>query len=191
MLTSARRRSTGGGPGGYSVDARARLLGSSVTTAGTLPFICMMLLIADRIHRVRLSIFTFRYAAKPAYCPCSPKKKRNGRPDAMNPHIEPLNLAGTRSTASVISPRQNGTRWNASLPKHGTVAPLLLFVVFTQLSTFNPQPLQAATFTTNALIAETDTSFDGQDVMVSGATLTVDGWHCFNSLLLTNGAVLT
>jgi hypothetical protein len=49
----------------------------------------------------------------------------------------------------------------------------------------------AATFTTNALITEADTSFDGQDIVVSGATLTVDGRHSFNSLLLTNGAVLT
>jgi hypothetical protein len=71
------------------------------------------------------------------------------------------------------------------------LSPLLLFLVFTQLSTFNPQPLHAATFTTNALITEADTSFDGQDIVVSGATLTVDGRHPFNSLLLTNGAVLT
>jgi hypothetical protein len=60
-----------------------------------------------------------------------------------------------------------------------------------QLSTFNPQPLHAATFTANALITETDTSFDGQDIVVSGATLTVDGRHYFNFLLLTNDAVLT
>ena len=50
---------------------------------------------------------------------------------------------------------------------------------------------RAATFTTNALITEADSSFDGQDIVVSGATLTVDGRHSFNSLLLTNGAVLT
>jgi hypothetical protein len=49
----------------------------------------------------------------------------------------------------------------------------------------------AAVFTTNALITEADTSLDGQDMVVSGATLTVDGRHYFNSLLLTNGAVLT
>jgi hypothetical protein len=50
-------------------------------------------------------------------------------------------------------------------------------------------PASVATFTTNALITEADTSFDGQDMVVSGATLTVDGRHAFNSLLLTNGAV--
>jgi len=35
----------------------------------------------------------------------------------------------------------------------------------------------AATFTTNALIIEADTSFDGQSIVVSGATLTLDGRH--------------
>jgi hypothetical protein len=38
-------------------------------------------------------------------------------------------------------------------------------------------PAPASTFTTNALITETGTSFDGQDIVVSGATLTVDGRH--------------
>ena len=51
--------------------------------------------------------------------------------------------------------------------------------------------LNGATFVINARIGEYDNSFDGQDIVVSGATLTVDGRHSFNSLLLTNGAVLT
>ena len=53
------------------------------------------------------------------------------------------------------------------------------------------QQVKAAEFTNNALITETDTAYDGQDIVVSGATLTVDGRHSFNSLLLTNGAVPT
>ena len=66
---------------------------------------------------------------------------------------------------------------------------LLFFAAF---SFFNPR-LGAATttFTTSALISETNTAYNGQDIVVSGATLTVDGPHAFNSLLLTNGAVLT
>lgn len=52
-------------------------------------------------------------------------------------------------------------------------------------------PAPAATFTTNALITEADASFDGKDIVVNAATLTVDGRHSFNSLLLTNGAVHT
>jgi hypothetical protein len=59
------------------------------------------------------------------------------------------------------------------------------------LARMTEQRCLRATFTTNALITEADTSFDGQDIVVSGATLTVDGRHYFNSLLLTNGAALT
>ena len=45
------------------------------------------------------------------------------------------------------------------------------------------------TFTNETFIA--DTSYDGQDIVVSGCTVTVDGSHSFNSLQLTNGGVLT
>ena len=49
----------------------------------------------------------------------------------------------------------------------------------------------AATFTTAVTISESDTTYDGQDIVVNGATLTVNGAHSFASLLLTNAAVLT
>ncbi len=115
----------------------------------------------------------------------------------MNSRLETRNqteVVGTRSTASVILPRQNGTRWNASLPKRGERAGVRcfpLFLVILLLLLLSPPPAPAATFTTNALITAADSSFDGQDIVVSGATLTVDWRHYFNSLLLTNGAVLT
>ena len=51
--------------------------------------------------------------------------------------------------------------------------------------------LLAATFTTAVTISEGDTTYDGQDIVVNGATLTGNGAHRFASLLLTNGAVLT
>ena len=51
--------------------------------------------------------------------------------------------------------------------------------------------LLAATFTTPVTISESDTTYDGQDIVVNGATLTVNGAHRFASLLLTNAAVLT
>ncbi|MCW5553064.1 MAG: Ig-like domain-containing protein [Verrucomicrobiae bacterium] len=47
------------------------------------------------------------------------------------------------------------------------------------------------TFTNAVTISETDTNYDGQDIIVDGATVTIDGPHSFNSLLLTNNAVLT
>ena len=49
----------------------------------------------------------------------------------------------------------------------------------------------AAVFITSTNISVADTNSDGQDIIVSGCTLTVDGPHSFASLLLTNGATLT
>ncbi|MDH5711536.1 MAG: thrombospondin type 3 repeat-containing protein [Gammaproteobacteria bacterium] len=40
-------------------------------------------------------------------------------------------------------------------------------------------------------IGATDTALDGQDLIVNGSTLTIDGSHQFNSIQLINGAVLT
>ena len=51
--------------------------------------------------------------------------------------------------------------------------------------------LLAATFTTPVTISESDMTYDGQDIVVNGATLTVNGPHSFASLLLTNAAVPT
>ena len=67
---------------------------------------------------------------------------------------------------------------------------ILLLAALTQLSTLSPQPCVAATFTANALISETNTAYDGQDLVISGAgvTVAIDGPHAFHSLLLTNGA---
>ena len=49
----------------------------------------------------------------------------------------------------------------------------------------------AITFTTGFTITETNFAYDGQDIVISGATIAIDGPQGFNSLLLTNGAVLT
>jgi hypothetical protein len=52
--------------------------------------------------------------------------------------------------------------------------------------------VQATTiFTINTVIHEGDTTYDGQDIAVDGATVTIDGPHSFNSVQLVNGAVLT
>ena len=65
-------------------------------------------------------------------------------------------------------------------------APLVPFVA---LSTFAPQ-LSAATFTTNTTINEGDTTYDGQDIIVSNATVIINDLDSFNSPL-TNSAALT
>jgi hypothetical protein len=49
----------------------------------------------------------------------------------------------------------------------------------------------ATTFKTDTFIAATDSSNDGQDIIVTNCTLTIDGAHGFNSLLVQNGGVVT
>lgn len=62
------------------------------------------------------------------------------------------------------------------------------------LCTFGP-PLaaQKVVLTNNTLITEANTNYDGADLVISGAGVTVamNGSHAFNSLLITNGAKLT
>lgn len=54
-----------------------------------------------------------------------------------------------------------------------------------------PGASPAATFTNDTLIAAGNGAYDGQDIVVQNCTLTVNGPHAFNSLRLTNNAVLT
>jgi hypothetical protein len=58
-------------------------------------------------------------------------------------------------------------------------------------STLTPVGAGAAvvTFTNNTVIA--DSSYDGQDIVVRGCTVTANGAHSFNSLQVTDGGVLT
>src|SRR5215475_6762385 len=72
-------------------------------------------------------------------------------------------------------------RWLATL-----LLATALFTVFSQRLAAS-----SAVFTNDVTISETDTNYDGQDIVVDGATVTVNGAHSFNSLLLTNNAVLT
>ncbi|MCW5553069.1 MAG: hypothetical protein KIS67_13030 [Verrucomicrobiae bacterium] len=47
------------------------------------------------------------------------------------------------------------------------------------------------TFTNAVVISETNTNYDGQDIIIDGPTVAIDGPHSFNSVPLTNNAVLT
>ena len=49
----------------------------------------------------------------------------------------------------------------------------------------------AVIFTTNTAIGVKNTNFDGQDIVVIGCTLTVDGTHSFSDVLLLDGGILT
>lgn len=42
-------------------------------------------------------------------------------------------------------------------------------------------PAPAAVFTTNLTITETNLAYDGQDIVISGATVAIDGPHAFDS----------
>jgi hypothetical protein len=53
-----------------------------------------------------------------------------------------------------------------------------------------PQAI-AAVFTSNTTINTGDLTYDGQDIVVKGCTLTVNGQHSFNSLTVTNSGVVT
>ena len=52
-------------------------------------------------------------------------------------------------------------------------------------------PVYSVTFTENTLIDANDLTYDGQDIVIDGCTLTVNGKHTFNSLELMNEAVVT
>ncbi len=52
-------------------------------------------------------------------------------------------------------------------------------------------PSTAAVITTDTSIGALDTTFDGQDIVVSNCTVTIDGTHAFNSFQLAQGGILT
>jgi hypothetical protein len=65
---------------------------------------------------------------------------------------------------------------------HSTLAVLLALA---------PMLLRAATFSADTIIGVGDTTYDGQDIVVSGCTLTVNGPHSFNSLQVISSGILT
>jgi len=46
-------------------------------------------------------------------------------------------------------------------------------------------------FTVGTTISESNTTYEGQDILIEGAQVAIDGTHQFNSVHLINGAVLT
>jgi hypothetical protein len=49
----------------------------------------------------------------------------------------------------------------------------------------------AATFTVNTTISDGNTTYEGQAIVVSGCTVTIDGAHTFDALTVTNGGTVT
>ena len=94
-------------------------------------------------------------------------------------------------TRTTMSPKTN-----SGLPAFGSGSAfrfshaLVAFALWLTVICFAPLA-RAVTFTGNVTISEGDTTYDGQDIIVDGATATINGAHSFTSLSLINGAVLT
>ena len=65
------------------------------------------------------------------------------------------------------------------------------YIAFTAALVLHTTTAHAVVFTTNTTIGVGIPTYDGQPIVVSNCTLTVDGVHSFASLGLTHGAVLT
>lgn len=72
----------------------------------------------------------------------------------------------------------------------GRVRCFRLLLVILLLLLLSPFQSSAVTFTNAVTISETNNIHDGQDIVVDGATVTIDGPHSYNSVLLTNNAVV-
>ena len=46
------------------------------------------------------------------------------------------------------------------------------------------------TFTSNTVIAWDNNLYEGQDIIINGCTITINGEHAFNSLVIINGGAL-
>src|SRR5215469_15573778 len=65
-----------------------------------------------------------------------------------------------------------------------------IFLLALSLSLFLPIHARAIVFSGSTNISPTNTSYDGQDIVISNCTVTVDGAHGFASLVVTSNGVL-
>jgi hypothetical protein len=93
---------------------------------------------------------------------------------------DPQSKVGPGEMAPLLSPSPHpmgrGTKGEVVPLPPFPFSPLLLFICFVSFACF-VVPTPAAVFITNSIITETNFAYDGQDIVVSGATLTVDGRH--------------
>ncbi|MGO8697669.1 MAG: beta strand repeat-containing protein [Limisphaerales bacterium] len=72
-----------------------------------------------------------------------------------------------------------------SILKNRTLFALLAGILTTA------HPASAALFTTNTAIAAGDTNYDGEDILVMGCTVTIDGPHTFSDLFIFENGIVT
>jgi hypothetical protein len=82
-----------------------------------------------------------------------------------------------------------------ALKKIISIASLVMIIASGSLSYYlmqdnKPQTAQAATFNSDRVISF-GTQYDGQDLIVDGATVTIDGEHRFNNVTIRNGGKIT
>src|SRR6516164_10153553 len=73
---------------------------------------------------------------------------------------------------------------------HSVCSRVLRFVILLSF-TFALHGTAAVVFTTDTTLGPLDTNFDGNDIIVSNCTLTVDGPHGFLSLTVGSGTTIT
>src|SRR2546423_5023519 len=64
-------------------------------------------------------------------------------------------------------------------------ARILLIILLAHVS------LNAAVFTSDTTLNANDATYDGQSIVISNCTVTIDGAHAFSSLRVASGATLT
>jgi len=63
---------------------------------------------------------------------------------------------------------------------------------YVPVASFDVRPqVETKIFTDDTIIEADDQTYDGNDIVVGGCTLTVDGSHDFNSMLILSGGILT
>ena len=68
---------------------------------------------------------------------------------------------------------------------------LLRLVLAVTASLLCGLPAGAVTFTSDTIVSFNNTNYDGENIIVTNCTLTVDGLHSFASLQVLSGATLT
>ncbi|MBE7504276.1 MAG: hypothetical protein HS113_29100 [Verrucomicrobiales bacterium] len=100
------------------------------------------------------------------------------------------------ATRSACDDRQTNasSSFNVFHVVRGPRLPLLPSLAFAVCLLISPVvfPAESVVITSNLTISETDTTYDGADLVISGGiAVAINGAHSFSSLALNNGAILT
>src|SRR5579862_3725462 len=98
-------------------------------------------------------------------------------------------LPGYTGTATSFPERENPMSSDFNRP-HLTRAAWCALIGLTLMLCASEQAIaQSTTFTTNTTIGANNAKYEGDDITVSGCTVTIDGAHQFKSLDVTSSVV--